>query len=385
MPDGLYPSKDLIPVAQAIKDADGDRYVQQAEEQWLRHFSLVSVEAMLDLIRQDLAALGVTYDRFSSERELIENDKLTAALNHLDQQGLIYRGTLPPPKGKPDADWEPVELLLFKSTEFGDDVDRPLQSSKGEWTYMAADIAYHFDKIERGTPHMIDVWGADHGGYIKRMQAAVKAHGSGASLDIRVCQLVNLMDGGKPLKMSKRAGRIANLKDVVAEVGKDVLRFMLLFRKNDAPLDFDLQKVTETSRENPVFYVQYAHARICSVFRNAEGEGLGSLIANLNQAPVAKLTDPAELQLIRRLAGFPRMIESAAVQLEPHRIAFYLHELAGDFHSLWNKGKEQPELRFLMTDHEVTAARLALLAAVRQVLRNGMRILGVDPVEVLTG
>jgi arginyl-tRNA synthetase len=340
---------------------------------------------MLARIREDLAALGVHHDVFRSERELVENGEVEAALAFMERKGLLYVGTLPAPKGKPVEDWEPAPQLLFRATAFGDDTDRPLKRSTGHWTYFAADIAYHLDKWRRGFDRMIDVWGADHGGYVKRMQAAVKAFSDGkASLEIRLCQLVNLLDGGKPLKMSKRAGRIVTLRDVVDEVGKDVFRFMMLTRRNDAPLDFDLLKVTEQSKDNPVFYVQYAHARIRSVFRHAAEQGLPGTAAALRDAPLDRLTDPAELALVRAVAAWPRTVRAAAEQSEPHRIAFYLQELAALFHALWTRGKEMPDLRFLVAeDRSLTLARLALLEAVRTVLATGLGLIGVTPVEEL--
>ncbi|MCB1969638.1 MAG: arginine--tRNA ligase [Geminicoccaceae bacterium] len=384
LPDGFYPLVELVDVARKLAGEYGDRYLNAPESEWLELFGLAGADAMLERIRDDLAAAGVHHDRFSSERELISQGKVDAALAHLDRLGLIYEGTLPPPKGKPDDDWEPVPQLLFRSTEFGDDIDRPLKRSTGAWTYFAADFAYHLDKYNRGFARQIDVWGADHGGYVKRMQAAVRALSEGkASLEVLLCRLVNLFDGGEPLRMSKRAGRIVWMRDVVDEVGKDAFRFMMLTRKSDAPLDFDLQKVIEQSRDNPVFYVQYAHARICSVFRNAEGDGLGEwLDAPPDDSALAGLADDAEMALLRRLALFPRTVESAAAHLEPHRVAFYLHDVASDFHTLWTRGKEQPELRFLRPDdRSLTVARLALLKATQLVLRVGMGLMGVTPVE----
>ena len=383
IPAGLYPGDYLEPVAEAIAARDGDRWLGGGEAAWLDAFQRMGVAAMMARIREDLAALGVSHDVFTSERELIEAGRVEEALAALDQMGLLYTGTLPPPKGgKPDADWEPVPQLLFRSTAYGDEIDRPLRRSNGAWTYFAADIAYHLDKFRRGFARMVDVWGADHGGYIRRMQAAVRAvtheHGT---LDVRVCQLVNLLNGGVPMKMSKRAGRIVTLRDVVDEVGRDVVRFMMLTRKNDAPLDFDLAKVTEQSKDNPVFYVQYAHARICSVFRNAAEAGMESL-ADPAGADLALLTDAAELALLREMASFPRVVEGAAVHCEPHRVAFYLQDLAGTFHALWTRGKEEPTLRFLQADApELTRARLTMLAAVRGVIATGLGLMGVRPVE----
>jgi arginyl-tRNA synthetase len=383
VPEGLYPLKELVPVAEAIAARDGARWRSAPEAEWLEAFGREGTAAMLERIKADLAALGVVHDVFSSERGLVEAGKVDRALTHLERLGLLYTGTLPPPKGKPVEDWEPVPQLLFKASEYGDDIDRPLKRSTGAWTYFAADVAYHLDKYERGYAQMIDVWGADHGGYVKRMQAAVRALSEGrATLDIRLCQLVNLMDAGQPLKMSKRAGRIVTLQDVVDEVGKDVFRFIMLTRKNDAALDFDLAKVVEQSRDNPVFYVQYAHARICSVLRNAEADGHGAWLADPASAALGCLTDPAELQLLKTMAQFPRTVESAATQHEPHRIAFYLHDLASDFHVLWNRGKEDGALRFLIAEEpELSRARLAMLTAVRQVIANGLTVMGVTPVE----
>lgn len=385
MPEGLYPGDYLMPLARRIAERDGGRWLAGNEAEWLDHFSRVGVEAMLALIEDDLAALGVRHDVFVSERALIEAGKVDEALNHLDRLGLLYTGTLPPPKGKPVDDWEPVPQLLFKATEYGDEIDRPLKRSTGAWTYFAADLAYHLDKYRRGFALMVDVWGADHGGYVKRLQAGVRALSQDeARLDVRLCQLVNLLDAGRPLKMSKRAGRIVTLRDVVDEVGKDVFRFIMLTRKNDAPLDFDLEKVTEQSKDNPVFYVQYAHARICSVFRNAQEDGLGDLTQGLIEADLSRLNDEMELALIRLMAQYPRMLDGAAEHYEPHRIAFYLHDLAGLFHALWTKGKEQPALRFLLPeDRELTRARLALIEAVRTVIASGLGIIGVAPVTEL--
>ena len=386
IPAGLYPGAYLKPVGAEIAARDGDKWVVADESVWLEPFTRMGVAAMVAVIKGDLEALGVRHEVFSSERRLIEEGRIDEALAVLDARGLLYTGTLPPPKGgKPDADWEPVPQLLFRSTEYGDEIDRPLKRSNGAWTYFAADIAYHLDKFRRGFASMVDVWGADHGGYIKRMQAAVRAvTGDAGALDVRVCQLVNLLDGGAPMRMSKRAGRIVTLRDVVEEVGRDVVRFMMLTRKNDAPLDFDLAKVTEQSKDNPVFYVQYAHARICSVFRNAAEENIGLDPGELAGADLALLADPAELALLREMASFPRVLEGAAVHFEPHRIAFYLQDLAGAFHALWTRGKEDATLRFLHGDSpELVRARLAMLAAVRQVLAIGLGLMGVRPVEEL--
>jgi arginyl-tRNA synthetase len=384
MPSGLYPGEYLRPLAAEIASREGRRWLDGGEAEWLGPFVRFGVAAMLSLIRDDLAALGVSHDVFTSERSLVDGGRIEEALALLDALGLLYTGTLPPPKGgKPDADWEPVPQLLFRSTAFGDEIDRPLKRSNGAWTYFAADIAYHLDKFRRGFATMVDVWGADHGGYVRRLQAAVRAvTEERGSLDVRICQLVNLLDGGKPMKMSKRAGRIVTLRDVVNEVGRDVVRFIMLTRKNDAPLDFDLAKVTEQSKDNPVFYVQYAHARICSVFRNAADEGIVPSPAELAGTETALLTDPAEIALLREMAAFPRVAEGAALHFEPHRVAFYLQDLAAAFHALWTRGKEEPRLRFLTTDYaKLTRARLAMLAATREVLATGLGLLGVQPVE----
>lgn len=383
VPQGLYPLQELIPVAERIALRDGAHWRHRLEQEWLDPFGREGVAWMLERIKDDLEALGVRFDVFTSERALVEAGKVDAALEHLERLGLLYTGTLPPPKGKQPDDWEPTPQLLFKSSEYGDDIDRPLKRSTGAWTYFAADLAYHLDKYQRGFASMIDVWGADHGGYVKRMRAAVKALSEGrGELDVRLCQLVNLMDGGKPLKMSKRAGRIVTLRDVVDEVGRDVFRFIMLTRKNDASLDFDLAKVVEQSRDNPVFYVQYAHARIASVLRNARTEGHGVWLVEPEKAELDRLTDPAELALLKTALQFPRLVESAAEAHEPHRIAFFLHDLASDFHALWTRGKEDGALRFLIDEApELSRARLAMLQCVQQVIKNGLAIMGVTPVD----
>jgi arginyl-tRNA synthetase len=386
MPENMYPGDYLIPVAERIAEDDRDRWQYAAEVDWMPVFRTRAITAMMDLVKDDLQALGVHHDVFSSEAALVADGKIEEAFALLEEMGLIYEGTLPPPKGKPVDDWEPVPLLLFKATEFGDDVDRPLRSSSGELTYFAKDVAYHLDKYRRGARELINVWGADHGGYVKRMQAAVKALSQGdGSVDVRLCQLVNLLDRGQPIRMSKRAGRIVTLRDVIDEVGKDVVRFIMLTRKNDASLDFDLAEVTEKSRDNPVFYVQYAHARIRSVERHAQEMGLPVEPIALRDADLDLLSDPAELAVIRQLAQYPRILAAAAVHREPHRIAFYLGELAASFHALWNQGKEQAELRFLLPDARPTSvARLALIGAVRIVITSGLEVIGVEPVEELT-
>jgi arginyl-tRNA synthetase len=385
IPDGLYPGAYLVPLGQELARHFGDRYRDAPEEAWLAPFQEEAVAAMLALIRQDLAALGVRHDVFTSERALIAAGRIEEALALLAERDLVYTGTLPPPKGQPVEDWEPVPQLLFRATAYGDVSDRPLRRSNGAWTYFAADLAYHLDKFRRGAVRMIDVLGADHGGYVKRMQAGVEALSEGkASLDCRVCQLVNLQDAGQPLKMSKRAGRIVTLRDVIDEVGRDVVRFIMLTRKNDAPLDFDLAKVVEQSRENPVFYVQYAHARICSVFRHAQEQMGAEVTEALETTPLARLDDSAEIALLRQMALYPRMLEQAAQAAEPHRVAFYLHDLAAAFHALWTQGRDQTVLRFLQPDDlELTRARLAMLGAVRNVIAGGLAIIGVEPVSEL--
>ncbi|PKU23674.1 arginine--tRNA ligase [Telmatospirillum siberiense] len=385
IPEGLYPGDYLVPVGQAIAERDGAKWRDLAETEWLPEFRRLAIEAMMDLIRGDLAALGVRHAVFTSERGLVEGGKVEAALQFLSDRDLIYQGVLEPPKGKTPDDWEPRPQTLFRATRFGDDVDRPLKKSDGSGTYFASDIAYHLDKYRRGFPQMIDVWGADHGGYVKRMQAAVKAvTEGGGTLDVKLCQMVNLLKDGEPYKMSKRAGTFVTLRDVVDEVGKGVVRFIMLTRKNDAQLDFDLVKVLEQSRDNPVFYVQYAHARAHSVLRHGIEMFPDADLspAALADAPFGRLSDPAELALIRLMGGWPRLIENAAEAHEPHRIAFYLYEVAAAFHGLWNKGKDDATLRFLLAeDRELSIARLALVRAVALLIASGLAVFGVEPVE----
>ncbi|MGE5478318.1 MAG: arginine--tRNA ligase [Bacteroidales bacterium] len=371
--------------AQALIKQDGDRWIDADESAWLAPFRDFAIDYMMGMIREDLAALGVKHDVFTSERLLVRSGKVDAALKYLEERDQVYTGVLEPPKGKTPDDWEPRPQVLFRATRFGDDVDRPLKKSDGSFTYFASDIAYHQDKFLRGFPDMIDIWGADHGGYVKRMQAAVKAISEGGgALDVKLCQMVNLLKGGQPYKMSKRAGTFVTLRDLVDAVGKDVVRFIMLTRKNDAQLDFDLDKVLEQSRDNPVFYVQYAHARCHSVLRHAaelwpEVVTTGAALAT---GPLARLTDPAELGLIKLLAGWPRLVESAAEAHEPHRVAFYLYDVAAGFHGLWNKGKDDTRLRFLQEDdREVSLARLGLLRAVAQVIASGLQVFGVEPKE----
>ena len=385
LPEGLYPLEELVAVARAIVQEEGARWLGQPEEAWLDHFGRRGVAAMMALIREDLERLGVRHDVFTSERALIEAGRIEEAIAALEARGLVYVGTLPPPKGRPVEDWEPTPQLLFRATAFGDDVDRPLRRSNGAWTYFAADMAYHFDKFRRGHTTLIDVWGADHGGYVRRMEAAVAAlTEERARLEVLLCQIVHLYERGEPVRMSKRAGTLVRLRDVIERVGRDVFRFMMLTRKNDAPLDFDLEKAVEQSRDNPVFYVQYAHARICSVFRHAVEMGHAVDPDSLRAAELDRLEDPGELELVRLVAEWPRVVVAAARAREPHRIAFYLHDLAGSFHSLWTRGKEDATLRFLLADDPArTRARLAMLAAVRVVIANGLGIMGVEPVEEL--
>ncbi|MEE9428066.1 MAG: arginine--tRNA ligase [Paracoccaceae bacterium] len=372
--EGLYPGDYLVPIGQAFKDIHGDALVEAPEADWLAELREFSTAAMMDLIRGDLAALGIEMDVFYSEKSLYGSGRIEAAIADLDAKGLIYEGTLEPPKGKLPDDWEPREQTLFKSTEHGDDVDRPVKKSDGSWTYFAPDIAYHYDKIERGFDELIDILGADHGGYVKRMKAAVAALSAGkVPLDIKLTQLVRLYENGQPFKMSKRAGTFVLLRKVVEMVGRDVTRFVMLTRKNEAPLDFDLDKVREQSKENPVFYVQYAHARVCSVLRKANDAGIGLV-------DTGYLEDEAEFALARKLAEWPRIVEIAARTREPHRIAFYLYDLASDFHGLWNRGNEKPELRFLQDgDSAASAAKIALPRAVAVVISAGLGILGVTP------
>ncbi|WP_029584436.1 arginine--tRNA ligase [Bradyrhizobium sp. URHD0069] len=387
IPEGLYPGDYLKPVGQALAGEYGAALKQMPEERWLPIVRDKAIAMMMDEIKGDLAALNIRHDVFFSERSLIEGgaDQVAATIEFLRAKGDVYEGRLPPPKGAPVEDYEDREQTLFRATAYGDDVDRPLKKSDGSYTYFASDIANHKNKFDRGFSNLIDVFGADHGGYIKRMQAAIKAVTSGkATLDVKVVQLVRLLRNGQPVKMSKRSGDFVTLREVVDEVGKDAVRFMMLYRKNDAVLDFDLAKVIEQSRENPVFYVQYGHARGHSVFRNAREvipelpEEADARAAFLGQAAVERLTDPGELDLLRRLALYPRMIEAAAVAHEPHRIAFYLYDLASEFHALWTRGRDLPYLRFIINnDAEITKARLALVQGVVSVLASGLGVLGV--------
>ncbi len=390
IPDGLYPGDYLVPVGQVLAERHGEALKAMPEAEWLPLVRALAIDMMMVAIRADLDALGISFDVFFSERSLSkgDDDKVGATIAALRLSGEVYEGRLPPPKGAPAEDWEDREQTLFRSTEFGDDVDRPLIKSDGSYTYFAGDIAYHKDKVDRGFLKMIDVWGADHGGYVKRMQAAVKAVSAGkADLDVELIQLVRLFRNGEPVRMSKRAGSFVTLREVVDEVGRDAVRFMMLFRKNDAPLDFDLAKVIEQSRENPVFYVQYAHARACSILRNAHA-AMADLPVETGAycgADLKRLDDEGELGLMKRLASWPRLVDQAASAREPHRVAFFLHELASDFHGQWNRGKDLPHLRFIIeNDRELTLARLALVHGVSAVLASGLDILGVEAVEEMT-
>ena len=411
IPEGLYPGDYLKECGAELATDYGRSLKEMPETEWLPIIRERAVNMMMAEIRNDMMALGVVHDVYFSERSLIEGPEQTVSfengvpvitdapegqgdlvartVDELRSEGYVYEGRLPPPKGAPIEDWEDREQTLFRSTAFGDDVDRPLKKSDGSYTYFASDIAYHKSKLDRGFASMIDVWGADHGGYVKRMQAAVRAVSGGrAQLDVKLIQLVKLLRGGEPVKMSKRAGDLVLSREVVTEVGRDAVRFMMLYRKNDAVLEFDLAKVIEQSRDNPVFYVQYGHARGHSVFRNAT-EAVPDLPAEpgerarqLARAPLERLDDPGELALMRRLALYPRLVEAAAGAHEPHRIAFYLYELASDFHSQWNRGKDAPHLRFIMqNDPQMTLARLALVQGVVTVLASGLGLLGVGAPE----
>ncbi|MBT8412652.1 MAG: arginine--tRNA ligase [Octadecabacter sp.] len=381
--DGTYPGDYLIDAGVALKAEVSDAYLDKSEDVWLEPVRVFGIAAMMDLIKQDLAAIGVKMDVFYSEKSLYGTGRIEEAIAALKAKGLIYKGTLEPPKGKLPEDWEPREQTLFKSTEFGDDVDRPIQKSDGAWTYFAPDIAYHYDKVSRGFDALIDVFGADHGGYVKRMKAAVAALSDNTvPLDIKLTQLVKLFKNGEPFKMSKRAGTFIMLRDLVDEVGADVTRFHMLTRKNDAPLDFDFDKVTEQSRDNPVFYVQYAHARVHSVLRKAAEAGIDTDMATLAAADMSRASHEAELALASKLAEWPRLIEIAARTHEPHRVAFYLYDLASELHGLWNRGNDDTSLRFLQEgDVAVTQAKIALIRAVSVVISHGLGILGVTPAE----
>ncbi len=380
--EGLYPGDYLIPVGQALKEKYGDSLLNKPESEWLADVRLFATDMMMQVIRDDLAALGVAMDVYSSEKALYGTGQIEAAIEALRSKGLIYEGVLEPPKGKTPDDWEPREQTLFRSTEFGDDVDRPVKKSDGAWTYFAPDIAYHFNKVQRGFDELINIFGADHSGYVKRLKAVVGALSENrVALDIKLIQLVKLLKGGQIVKMSKRAGTFVTLRDLIDEVGPDVVRFVMLTRKNDVALDFDFDKVTEQSKDNPVFYVQYANARVNSILRKARDAGLDVSDATLSAAHLAHLGHEAELEVIRKLGEWPRLVEIAAKGHEPHRVAFYLYELASEFHGLWNKGNDDDTLRFLQGDTAISQAKIALARAVGVVICAGLGILGVSPVE----
>ena len=376
IPEGLYPGEYLVPVGQSLAKEFGDRYVGAPESEWLVIFRTQAVAAMMVMIRADLALLGIEHEVFASEAELQAAKKPEAAEAELRSRDLVYDGVLEAPKGETPDDWEPVELPLFRSSQFGDDQDRPIKKSNGSWTYFGADLAYHFQKSE-SADQLIDIWGADHGGTVKRIVAAVAALTGGKTrFDVKLVQMVRLLRNGEPVKMSKRSGNFVTLADVVREVGKDVVRFTMLTRRSDAQMDFDFAKVVEASKDNPVFYVQYAHARIASLHRRAEEAGITPMLADLSRL------DTDELALVQLAAQFPRLVETASTAREPHRIAFYLYDLAAAFHALWNVGNDRPDRRFLVIeDPQATAARLFLASAIGQIIRNGLAIMGVEAVS----
>jgi arginyl-tRNA synthetase len=387
IPEGHYPGLYLKKVGSGIADRDGDKWLLKNEVEWLPEFRKFSIELMMQAVKKDLAGLGIDMDRYTSETSLVESGGVDQAIETLEQKGLLYEGVLEPPKGKKPEDWKPRSQQLFKSTLFGDDVDRPIRKSDGSWTYFASDIAYHLNKFNRGYTEMIDVWGADHGGYVKRMESAVRAVSGGkGNLDVKICQIVRMLKDGIPVKMSKRSGDFITIEDVVNAVGKDVIRFIMLTRRNDQVLEFDFDKVVEQSRDNPVFYVQYAHARCCSVLRNVSDvfKKLDLDYETLSKKNLSLLTHESELSVIKELMNWPRIVENAAKAHEPHRIAFYLSDVAGAFHSLWNKGKEDSTLRFIVVDNkELTVARMALIKAIALIIASGLEIIGVQPVEEL--
>ena len=385
IPKGLYPGQYLIKTGEDLVERDGAKWRDSTEEKWLPEVRNFAIESMMLLIRDDLMALGVFHDVFTSESDLVATGANTEAVDELKSSDLVYIGTLKPPKGKLPENWEGRPQLLFRSSNFGDDVDRPLKKADGDWTYFASDIAYHQDKFRRGFNSMINVWGVDHKGYVKRMQSAVKAITKDrGALDVQLCNLVNLLENGRPAKMSKRAGSFVTLREVVDEVGKAAVRFMMLTRSSDATLDFDLKKVVEQSKDNPLFYIQYAHARVCSVIRNtaAAFPDLSLDDSSLAKADIGQLQDLGELQMIRDLASWPEVVERAAKAREPHRIAFYLSDLAASFHAFWNRGNSEESLRFIVFDNAgKTLARVALARAVGIVIGSGLSVIGVAPVE----
>ena len=389
IPEGLYPGDYLKPVGEALAKEHGRTLTNMPEERWLPLVRAFTIDRMMDMIRDDLAALNIKHDVFFSEASLTRagKDQVKAAISVLDKKGLIYEGKLEKPKGHDDDEWEDRTQTLFKSTEFGDDEDRAIQKSDGGYTYFAGDVAYHYDKLSRGFLHLINVFGADHVGYISRMKSAVAALSDGkADLDVKVVQLVKLYKNGEPFKMSKRAGTFVTLRDVVEEVGRDPVRYMMLYRKNQESLDFDFAKVTEQSKDNPVFYVQYAHARAASIFRNTAEQmpGLDVSLELLKKVDLSSLNDPGEIDLIKRLGAYPRLVEGAAKAHEPHRLAFYLYELASAFHAQWSRGNDSPHLRFIQSNDGVaTQARLALVAATKQVITSGLKVLGVEAPDAM--
>jgi len=386
MPEGFYPGEYLVDVSKRLIERDGNRWKDEKESVWLEPLRSFAIDSMMGIIREDLAALGIVHGVFISERDIIERGGVSEVMRILEEGKLIYQGVLDPPKGMQDDDWEKRPQMLFRATTFGDDTDRPIKKSDDSWTYFATDMAYHLDKYNRGFKTMINIWGADHGGYVKRIQAALKAiTDEGVKLDVRLCQMVNLLDAGEPIKMSKRAGTFVTLREVLDKVGKDVVRFIMLTRKNDAHLDFDLSRAVDQSRDNPVFYVQYAHARCCSVLRQAtemfEKEEIS--IQSLRNSNFKNLSDPAEIDLIKMMAAWPETLRGAAESYEPHRIAYYLHDLSALFHGLWAKGsKENTSLRFLSKeDHPMTLARLAMVKAFSTVIATGLEVMGVEPIQ----
>ena len=387
IPEGLYPGDYLKSVGEALAQKMGDKWLDADEDIWLGEIRTLAISMMMDTVREDLDSLGIHFDVFASENSLVETGAVDKVLSHLDQMGLIYTGVLEPPKGKTPDDWEPREQTLFKASQFGDEVDRAVKKSDGSWTYFATDMAYHQDKYRRGFKTMVNVWGADHGGYVKRMNAAVQAvTGGDGVLDVKICQMVHLKKDGEAFRMSKRAGTFVTLSDLISEVGRDVVRFMMLTRKNDSQMEFDLDKALEQSRDNPVFYVHYAHARCRSVLRNATEQWGGNWVTPeaLAEADLNLLADQAELDVIKVMASWPRLVEIAAEAHEPHRVAYYLNDLATGFHALWNKGNDDASLRFIVTENEpLTQARLALIQGVATVIASGLRVMGVAPVEEL--
>ncbi len=389
IPAGFYPGEYLKDVGQMLAKRDGDKWLGKDEAEWHPVCKAAALEMMLAEIKFDLNDMGIHHDVFSSEQAVIDAGAVEKAYKVLEDQGLIYTGVLEPPKGKKPDDWEERPQTLFRATQFGDDTDRPLKKSDGSWTYFANDIAYHWDKYNRGSTHLIDILGADHGGYVKRIRAAVKAVSGGtADVDVKLCQIVHTFDNGEPVRMSKRAGTFVTLRDMLDKVGKDVIRFIMLTRSSDQTLEFDFAKVVEQSKDNPVFYVQYAHARCHSVLRNAKEmfAGLDTAAAALTGANVARLNSEDELKLVRLMAAWPRHVEQAAEAAEPHRITFYLQELAAEFHAFWNKGRDDNSLRFLHeNDKELSMARLALVRSVATVIASGLNVMGVTPLEELHG